>query len=148
MGERDADQTLRGGRAAIQADRAAVRRIADAHRGDAGLAGQFDRQRVRAMCHHDALPLAAMQLRRARSGAFDADIRAGEYGAVRYAVQVMRQARDAVGIDAPQARPRQALRQAPRVFPAKALDAQAVLAPTFPFNGVHSAFRIHAALLR
>ncbi|KAG1437192.1 hypothetical protein G6F57_020353 [Rhizopus arrhizus] len=53
-----------------------------------------------------------------------------------------------MGVDAPQAGLSQAFRQAPRILVRKALGAQAVLPPVFPFHSIHSAFRIHAALLR
>ena len=148
MREGDADQALARRRAAIQAHGAAVRRIADADGRDARLARKFDGKRIGAVRHHNALPLSAMQLRGAGAGTFNTYVRLRQDGALRDAVQVMRQPRDAVGINAPQAGLRQAGREAARIIVGKALHAQAIVAPAFPLNGVHSAFRMHAALLK
>ncbi|MNT32141.1 hypothetical protein D3C72_1680070 [compost metagenome] len=115
MREGNADEPLGGSRPAVQADGAAVRGIADAHRGHAGAFGEVYRQRVGPMGHHDALPLAAMHLSSARAGALDSDVGARLDGPVRDPVQIVRQARDAVRIDPPKAGLGQALGQAARV---------------------------------
>jgi hypothetical protein len=129
MGEGQADTALARRGAGVQPDRAAVRRVLHAHRADALLASDAHRLGHRAVADDDAVALIGFDERRGRAGAIDRDARPCPDRPVRQAVEVVRQQRHAVRVDAPEAGLHQARGQQRRILLGHAGGGKAARGP-------------------